>query len=1561
MSLFKRRRRAHRIGIRRCESLERRDLLSVSVDNLPAQNISGDSATVGAAVTEIGATEPVVSIYWGDDDGGTDVRNWDRVANLGTRGVGQYLTTLEQLQTGTTYFYRAFAFSFADASQVWAAQTAQFSTDSLPAAEATLAPVEVVGDSSAQVRGTIDANGSLTSVVLYWGESDGGTNAAAWAQSRELPLTEGAVATMATGLLPATTYFVRLAAANDNGTGWSTVHTFTTSGVSAPLRISEIMPANASTLPTRLRLSAEDRFAGPTNTHDWIEVQNTTSQDIDLSGYFLSDAEQEPRRWQVPSGTTVPAGGAIVFLASGEDIKDPALDEQGLLHTNFALSDGESVLLTAPNGSLVHRLDGTSFMATPDVSLGYFGDRLGTLAIATPAEGNAPIVPVIGSVTHTFRVANNEASPLVVTAAIDPVATAIGSVELIYRIMFGDELTLPMVDDGSGDDAQGGDGLYTATIPGGSAAAGEMIRYFVRVTDTRGTEARMPRFLDDRNSPEYFGTIVQDPTIDTQLPVLHRFVQDTRRAETGSGTRASVYFNGEFYDNVFIRIRGGTARSWPKKAYKIEFNDQYDFRFQPDLPRVDEINLNTTYTDKAYMRAVLSYELYRDSGGIAPITFPMRIEQNGEFWNVAHFVEQPDRDYLRRNGLDPDGAMYKARADRLNGLTGRAQGFFDKKTRHAEDASDLQALIDGLKLSGEELETFLLDNVDLPAQINLMAVNVILQNLDATDKNYYIYRDTEGNQEWKMLPWDLDLVLGPNALNTDNFSTSDDGPPAHTSHPYMGTLRYPFHGRKNHLFDAIINSPRTNAMFLRRLRTLMDQFLSSEETPVESRYFEPRIDELVARLDADVMLDKQRWGNNAVFPGRRYTLEQAAERIKNEYLVPRRVHLFETHSIARLETGEIKIIIPEFASGVSYFVPTDDSLGLSWTDRQDPPNAEQWSPGQLGIGFEASPADYADLLNTQVNPSDACTTCTSLFARVPFSLTDPAAVENMTLRMKFDDAFVAYINGVEVARANTRSETVGFDSRGRSHRDSEAVEFVNFDISNVLSQLDLQADNVLAVHVMNSSTSSNDMLLSLELVDGIVPNANAVGIPRAQIAGPPIVFGSFDQNPVSGNQNEEFIELKNQSEQAIDLSGWQLRGGVTHQFHGGTVIPPGESLYVSPDSLAFRQRATEPNGGKGLFVQDRYVGHLSNRGETIELIDARGVAIASLTTPDIATDLQNFLRITELHYNPAGADESTEFIELRNTSDTITLDLTGVRLTKGPSEPFDFATGNVLRLPPGERLLVVRNVDAFRSAYPDVDPAIIAGQYVGALSNGGETVKLEDAQNATILEFRYEDGRDRGEESWHPSTDGEGFSLVIRNERAAADTWSLGGSWRPSQRIGGSPGTDDIDATAADFNADGVIDDTDIDLLSAGVRQADPRFDLNKDGNLDDADRQLLLLGILNTSVGDSNLDGVFNSTDFLLVFTAGEYEDQVAGNSGWAEGDWDGDGDFTTKDLLTAFQSGSYVAAAISTLAPHAVESSRSSDDPDRPLRERDQQVDHLLAAALSDLLDPWDDRLLR
>ncbi len=114
---------------------------------------------------------------------------------------------------------------------------------------------------------------------------------------------------------------------------------------------------------------------------------------------------------------------------------------------------------------------------------------------------------------------------------------------------------------------------------------------------------------------------------------------------------------------------------------------------------------------------------------------------------------------------------------------------------------------------------------------------------------------------------------------------------------------------------------------------------------------------------------------------------------------------------------------------------------------------------------------------------------------------------------------------------------------------------------------------------------------------------------------------------------------------------------------------------------------------------------------------------------------------------------------------------------------------------------------------------------------------------------------------------------------------------------------------AGDWNGNGELDAEDIDLLSQAVREGsnDLQFDLNGDELVDWKDHEFWVHESKWTYFGDADLDGQFDSTDFVFVFTAGEYEDDLLGNSGWATGDWDGDAEFSTTDFVKAFVDGGY------------------------------------------------------
>lgn len=114
-----------------------------------------------------------------------------------------------------------------------------------------------------------------------------------------------------------------------------------------------------------------------------------------------------------------------------------------------------------------------------------------------------------------------------------------------------------------------------------------------------------------------------------------------------------------------------------------------------------------------------------------------------------------------------------------------------------------------------------------------------------------------------------------------------------------------------------------------------------------------------------------------------------------------------------------------------------------------------------------------------------------------------------------------------------------------------------------------------------------------------------------------------------------------------------------------------------------------------------------------------------------------------------------------------------------------------------------------------------------------------------------------------------------------------------------------------DFNEDGAVDALDIDLLGDALRSGDTdsKFDLNGDDSVTAEDFDTMISSTIGTWIGDSNLDGSFDTSDLVSVFAAGQYEDGEANelNSTWATGDWNYDLEFDTADLVAAFSAGGF------------------------------------------------------
>ena len=105
----------------------------------------------------------------------------------------------------------------------------------------------------------------------------------------------------------------------------------------------------------------------------------------------------------------------------------------------------------------------------------------------------------------------------------------------------------------------------------------------------------------------------------------------------------------------------------------------------------------------------------------------------------------------------------------------------------------------------------------------------------------------------------------------------------------------------------------------------------------------------------------------------------------------------------------------------------------------------------------------------------------SLWSRIDFQVEDPTYYDTLTLRMKYEDGFVAYLNGQEVARRNAPN-SVAWDSTADSNR--PIGEASVFEVINLMAYLNLlqAGTNVLAIHGLNDDKDDGDFLVLPELV-----------------------------------------------------------------------------------------------------------------------------------------------------------------------------------------------------------------------------------------------------------------------------------------------------------------------------------------------------------------------------------------------------------------------------------------------------------------------------------------------
>ena len=157
----------------------------------------------------------------------------------------------------------------------------------------------------------------------------------------------------------------------------------------APLtyRVTASLAANSPVVINELMASNTKGLADPQGENDdWIELHNVSDDAVNLSGMYLSDNQNNPRKWQFPDNTQIAPGGYLIIWADEDGNAKPGL------HANFKLSkNGETVMLvdTDQRGNQV--LDVIKFNAqAEDVALGRVPNGVGDFKSlgGTPKERN---------------------------------------------------------------------------------------------------------------------------------------------------------------------------------------------------------------------------------------------------------------------------------------------------------------------------------------------------------------------------------------------------------------------------------------------------------------------------------------------------------------------------------------------------------------------------------------------------------------------------------------------------------------------------------------------------------------------------------------------------------------------------------------------------------------------------------------------------------------------------------------------------------------------------------------------------------------------------------------------------------------------------------------------------------------------------------------------------------------------------------------------------------------------------------------------------------------------
>lgn len=352
-----------------------------------------------------------------------------------------------------------------------------------------------------------------------------------------------------------------------------------------------------------------------------------------------------------------------------------------------------------------------------------------------------------------------------------------------------------------------------------------------------------------------------------------------------------------------------------------------------------------------------------------------------------------------------------------------------------------------------------------------------------------------------------------------------------------------------------------------------------------------------------------------------------------------------------------------------------------------------------------------------------------------------------------------------------------------------------------------------------------------------------------------IGISEFMYHADTSAQSNDWVELYNYGNAAVNISGWKLKDeniDNTFTIPGGTVIEPGAYLVIAESLDTFQMIYPDVTNVIGSMDFG-----LNNKADAVRLLDASNNPIVeinyfdSLPWPGAADGMGPSLQIadfdagsddpanwfagcikgtpgsayvpcdypvivSEINYNSPSYFLVGDWIELYNRSGN-SVDLSGWEFHDQKRNIFIFPSGTILN--DGERLVVSDSLTALTSGFPGLENVI--GEFTFSLSNGGDAVLLYDDGFALQYSVRYND-----KSPWPLDADGEGYTLEFMEE---SDNPNLAANWQAGCPLG-SPGIPftypcpTLDAESLPLTAIAVYPNPFTDYLSIDLSSYSPGY-----------------------------------------------------------------------------------------------------------------------------------------